>query len=237
MKLLEHPRARPLALLAGALLLLAFLFTLRAPPPSPDPLPRPAAGNAVDPAFHDRLGALEARLASDPANVDLRLTVARLLHDAHRHAAAAEHFERFLEQRPDDRQAWLDLANVYAAAGQWAEAERASRALLEILPEDVSARYNMGAIAANTARFDEAKNWWAMVAEQRTDVQLQAQAIASLQQLDALQDGASGGAPPLRPGQRELPPGHPPLDGVTATNRAGDALDRFVVARPVKMPG
>jgi len=246
MRSLSAPSLTAAGVLAVGVLSLAFLASPRPAPPTPSTGAAQGASTLADAAFYDRLASLEAQLAAAPDDAELRLTVARLLHDAHRHAAAAGHFERYLAVRPTDRQAWLDLANVYAAAGRWAEAERASRALLDLLPSDPSAWYNLGAIAANTGRPDEARAWWSKLTNQTEDLALRTQAAASLERLDALaREGTTAPpaerAPPLRPGQTALPPGHPPIaEGEGAPIADGwdaDVRHRMVVARPIRTPG
>ena len=143
--------------------------------------------NGEGPALHENIDILKERVAHTPNDTTLLNHVAQLLHDAGRYEEAADYYNQYLERAPQSVQGWLDLANVYAALNDWDGALRASESLLAFRPENPSAMYNMGAILANTARKDEAHQWWTRVAEQEQDPDLALQASLSLQQL--------GGAP------------------------------------------
>ncbi|MDX1530198.1 MAG: tetratricopeptide repeat protein [Rhodothermales bacterium] len=250
---------QPLLLLVGGFLLFAGLLYARineqpgyeweplpsaAAPAAPSAAPAPSAAN-VDPSFHGQIMALKAQVAQRPDDADALRQLAGLLHDAHQLDEAAAHYARYLALAPNDRQAWLDLANAYGALEAWDDAEAASRRMLERFPNDPSALYNLGAITANAGRYDEARTWWERVRDQQADAALAAQAEGSLRQLAALEarppsdadasaapaavTSAGGAAPPLRPDQRTLPEGHPPI---ASAGRSAPA-SRFVAARPV----
>ena len=182
--------SNPLVLLAAGFVVVATLAYVsgRDPaPPSWSPvenvaIPTPSAEN-VDPGFHARLMTLRDRLAASPDDTTALLEAARLEQDAHQLEAAADHYERLLALVPDRHQAWLDLANVYAGLGQWDEARAASERMLARFPGDASARYNLGAIAANGGDLPAAREHWTAVRD-GDDSALAAQAIASLAQLD-----------------------------------------------------
>src|SRR5690606_30006753 len=86
-----------------------------------------------------------------------------------------------------------DLANVYAGLARWEDARDVSERMLERFPDDPSAMYNLGAIAANQGDLDEARRWWTPVRD-GADGALAAQAEASLAQLDGI-----AAAPAARP--------------------------------------
>jgi predicted Zn-dependent protease len=86
----------------------------------------PVAGTRVEPsrenvapAFAREVAALAQRLAASPSDSMALLRLGRLYQDAHRPAAAAGYYRRYLQRVPADRQAWLDLAAVTAATGDW----------------------------------------------------------------------------------------------------------------------
>jgi tetratricopeptide (TPR) repeat protein len=55
---------------------------------------------------------LEQALASEPNNVELRMTYARALREQRKFAAAAQEFARAAQARPDSAEAWSDLAGM-----------------------------------------------------------------------------------------------------------------------------
>lgn len=55
---------------------------------------------------------LKAAVASDPANFDVRMDLARALRDQHEYATAAQQFFAATKLRPDSLPAWNDLAAV-----------------------------------------------------------------------------------------------------------------------------
>ena len=172
------------------------------------PAAPPPSSENVDPTFHARLIALEKEAAAAPTDTAALLALARFQQDAHQLGAAAESYERLLAAAPDHRQAYLDLALVYAEEGRPDEARRVTRALLDRLPNDPAARYNLGALAANDGDYEAARAQWQAVAA-GADAGLAEQARASLAQLDAL---AARPAPSPSSAQRTaLPSGHPPL--------------------------
>lgn len=203
------PRRLPsnaLALLTGGFALFALLAYLRTSDSGAEPgwqavetvspaSPAPSADN-VDPGFHARLMTLRDRLTASPDDTTALLEAARLEQDAHQLAASAEHYERFLALATERRQVWLDLANVYAGLGQWDDAREASERMLVYFPDDPSARYNLGAIAANGGDYDAARQHWTAVRDSH-DEALASQAATSLAQLDGL-----AASPPRRPAER-----------------------------------
>ncbi len=206
-------------LLAGGFVLLALFAYLPSrnagSPPAPnwtsvEEAVAPSSEN-VDPSFHARLMTLRTQLDAAPEDTILLLEAARLQQDAHQHEESAASYERYLALAPDNRQVWLDLANVYAGMGRWDEAQRVSNALLERVPNDPSAMYNLGAIAANQDNPTEARQWWARVRD-GSDTALATQATNSLAQLDR----SSSGQTTQRPAASRPPPHAAPGQPVMA---------------------
>lgn len=137
----------------------------------------------VAPAFSHEITALQQRLAANPADSASLLRLARLQQDAHQPAASARYYRQYLQRAPGDRQAWLDLAAVTAATGDWDGALAATTALLARDSLDPAALFNRGAIHANRGETAEARRWWARAAAQTRDPQLAQQAAAALRRL------------------------------------------------------
>ena len=141
----------------------------------------------MTPDLHAELQTLRQRVATAPDDAEARLRLARLLRDGHQAEAALSHFERYLELRPGDHQAWLDAAQTYGMLARWSDAQRLTEAMLVQFPDDPSALYNLGAIHANAGRFDAARAAWTTVARQEDDPGMRDKATWALQKLDRVQ--------------------------------------------------
>jgi tetratricopeptide (TPR) repeat protein len=145
--------------------------------------PGPVSGE-----FRHEMAILEDRLAEDPADTDALLRSAVLLQDAHQPAEAAQRYRRLLAIDPRNRQAWLDLANVAAEAGDWPGALEATEGLLAAFPDDPEGLWNLGAIHANQNRTEEARAAWRRAAEQTADPEIAGRAADALERIgDAAQ--------------------------------------------------
>lgn len=231
-----------LLLLGGAILgLLVLAYALQDAPASgavntpvaaATPPVQPSSNN-VDPSFHTQLMALQQQVEDAPDDTTHLARLARMQQDGHRMEEAAASYERLIALAPDHRQAHLDLALVYGELGRWDDARRVTRALLAQDGEDPSGLYNLGAIAANTGDYDEARSVWLRVQAQARDAEMAQRATSSLQQLDALAtqsapapttapaQAPSGGLAPVRErmngetpaASQPMPAGHPPVAG------------------------
>ena len=134
---------------------------------------------------HINIDALKARVEGAPNDTTLLNHLAQVLHDEGKYEEAAVYYEKFLKLSPQSVQGWLDLANVYAALKEWDKALEASTFLLDFVPHHPSAMYNMGAIHANLANFDEAIYWWTQVRDQQENPDLALQATQSLNQIQS----------------------------------------------------
>lgn len=88
-----------------------------------------------------RSGRIDAALASAramvkarPKDLEARLTLAFLLHQAGEHDQAIHHMERVVAARPDDPQARNNLANVLMAVGRWSDAVAQFRRATDMSP-------------------------------------------------------------------------------------------------------
>jgi Flp pilus assembly protein TadD len=140
--------------------------------------PGPVSGE-----FRHEMAILEDRLAKDPADAEALLRSAVLLQDAHQPAEAAGRYRRLLAIDPRNRQAWLDLANVAAEAGDADGALAATEGLLAQFPDDPEGLWNLGAIHANAGRLEEARAAWRPAAEQTADPEIARRAAEALEQI------------------------------------------------------
>ena len=137
----------------------------------------------VSHGFRVRMARLENRIREEPEDTTALAEMAALLQDAHRPDSAAVLYERYVRLHPENRQAWLDLANNYGEVGKWQRAEEAMRRMLEHYPEDPAGMFNLGAIAANRGDMKAASEWWTRV-RQAPDPALSAMAADALARID-----------------------------------------------------
>lgn len=145
----------------------------------------PSAEN-IAPSFHVETEALRQQLEANPQDTTALLRMARLKQDGHREEEAVQYYRRYLALQPERRAAWLDLIQVYGALQRWDDAREAVAQMLDRFPDDPAALYNLGAIHANTGRFEEARATWQRVARQGADPAMQAMASQALGRLDTM---------------------------------------------------
>jgi Flp pilus assembly protein TadD len=104
--------------------------------------------------------ALTRRVGGAPDDRDLRLELARLLHDGHRPGEAVAHYRAAVELDPDEAQAYYDLAAVLVELEEWDQAEAVLLRRRERAPDDAVALYDLGAIRANRGDEIGAVRWW-----------------------------------------------------------------------------
>jgi len=142
----------------------------------------PTGDNVADSYFHE-LFVLRSKIAANPSDTLAMRQLGRLLQDGHRMDEAISTYENYLEAHPDNHQVWLDLAASRASNKQWSDAKVGLRKMMEKYPGDESARYNLGAIAANEGKFEEARSVWSDLATQAQDSAVKTMATSSLSRL------------------------------------------------------
>ena len=162
-----------------AVTVVAFLANRGGPPQPADswghettPVETAHAAIGVAEAFGKRVEALEARVAQDPENRQLRLELARLLHDGHRAGAAVAHYRKAIDLDPSQAQTYYDLAAALSGEELWDEAVSALEERLVLDPDDAVALYNVGAIRAGQGRAEEARRYWRLARSITSDPDL-----------------------------------------------------------------
>lgn len=130
-----------------------------------------------------QLDALRMRVVESPEDTMHVVRLARMLQNAHQPDEASKYFKHYLALRPENRQAWLDLAQNLAELKRWEEAQKAMESMLTHFPDDPSGLYNLGAIYANQARIEEARQIWTQVATQSSDLSVAEMAASSIDRL------------------------------------------------------
>lgn len=128
-------------------------------PPAPDVAPFEPSADNVNTGVASRLHALRQRIVADPGDTTALLELARTLHDGHQPAEAAVIYSRYLESNPENSEVWYDLADSHGRAGDWAAAGRAMQSLLERVPGDGKALFNMGVTEIRLGNTTAARDW------------------------------------------------------------------------------
>lgn len=153
-----------------------------------------AQTDIVGPVAHEfrvLLDSLQTVVAANPDGADVRLALARALHDAHMLPEAIAHYEILVAAEPGVTAMHLDLAQAHAQLEQWEQAGGIMERLLEQDPENAAVLYNLGAIAANRGDPTAAGKWWNRMLDLEGDSVFDERARMSLRQLeDGRRDGS-----------------------------------------------
>lgn len=157
---------------------------LRAQAGAPAAVPgvTPSADNVSDGYYHE-IFVLEEMIAANPSDTVALAKLGRLTQDGHDFNKARSAYEAYLKLRPDGRQVWIDLTAVLAGLKDWQAAEATLQEMLGHFPGDETALYNLGALAANAGRFDEARTRWTDLMESASDPDMRARTASSLKRL------------------------------------------------------
>jgi tetratricopeptide (TPR) repeat protein len=101
---------------------------------------------------------------------------------------ALQVFDKVIQLKPDDPQAWLQLANVLVALGRKAEALLVYQRVLKLNPQQWDAAFQCGLLLHEAERFEEALSCFDCCGEWRTDhvptLQARARALRGLKRFD-----------------------------------------------------
>jgi tetratricopeptide (TPR) repeat protein len=95
-------------------------------------------------------------LAVDPDDIDSRNALGNLLYEVGDPGAAAAEFVTIVERRPDNADAWFNLAFVHESRNDLVNAERCFRRALELNPKIDRAWYGLGLTLIRSGRLEEA---------------------------------------------------------------------------------
>jgi len=123
-----------------------------AEPTAPQPLEELKRRAAV---AKEKLAPLRKDVAENPGDPRKHSILGRALIDAHHMREAVGHYETAAELDPDYRRL-LDLGRAYDLAARLDEAEATYRTVLDMLPDQPAALYNLGKLAHRRERYEEA---------------------------------------------------------------------------------
>ena len=132
-------------------------------------------------AEFERLGdKIKAQPETDTSDV---LIYARMLLDAHQAANALPLFERYVKAAPKNTAVMLDLSVAYFETKNQDKAEAITRRVLQVDPENTTAMYNLGALAAVREKKAEAREIWQQLIDSYPDSPDAARAQEMMKQL------------------------------------------------------
>ena len=126
---------------------------------------------------------LQMAVEESPNDTVSIVKLARFYHDAHSLEKAIPMYERYLKLRPENTQAWADLADCQVNLQDMDAARATMEAALEHFPDNPTMLYNLGAIHANAGRFPLAIQYWKQVSTMDADESVKNMAIAGLEKL------------------------------------------------------
>ncbi|HEX8619638.1 MAG TPA: tetratricopeptide repeat protein, partial [Thermoanaerobaculia bacterium] len=95
-------------------------------------------------------------LESDPQSLEVNVTLGHLRRQTGRYPEAIDAFMRVLTQQPNHADAWLGIADTYAAAGDAKNAEQAYRRAITLQPNYWGGYNQLGAFYYQQSRYNDA---------------------------------------------------------------------------------
>ncbi len=110
---------------------------------------QPAGANmAVLPQIED----MERQVKADPTNFGLTLQLANFLSDNRFYDKAITYYQAYLQKKPKDTNARVDMGICYKEIGQYDNATREMRKALEYDPTHLFAAFNLGIVALDEGK-------------------------------------------------------------------------------------
>ncbi len=103
---------------------------------------------------------MEQRLAANPNDHQLILTLANVLHDNRFLDKAIVYYKRYLEHHPDDADALVDVGICYNDLNQLDEAKQWMQKALVRTPNHLLAHFNLGIVSLRAGNVEEANEWF-----------------------------------------------------------------------------
>ncbi|MGE4506372.1 MAG: tetratricopeptide repeat protein, partial [Desulfovibrionaceae bacterium] len=117
-------------------------------------------------AVRDMLAALEARIEADPGDAEALLQAATIYLMRRDAGHAGSYITRAREAAKDDTLALMQVAKLYFDIGEFEPARESMARILELEPENMFARFNMGVLLKyRLEKSKEAEEYFRQVAE------------------------------------------------------------------------
>jgi Flp pilus assembly protein TadD len=95
---------------------------------------------------------MEQQVKANPANLDMMLHLANILNDNRFYDKAIKYYKMYLEKRPKDTNARVDMGICYKEIGSYDDAVREMKEALEYEPKHLFATYNLGIVALDEGK-------------------------------------------------------------------------------------
>ena len=128
------------------------------------------------------LNELEAQVSANPDDTGQRLHLANFAHDNRFYDKAIEHYHKYLEKKPNDPDALVDLGICYNDVGKFTEARSFMMKALEVSPKHLLAHFNLGIVNLKAGDIEQSNDWFKKTAALSPDSEIGKRAQALLEQ-------------------------------------------------------
>lgn len=125
---------------------------------------------------------LEAQVASQPKNLDLRRDLGNHLMDARFYDRAIAVYREYLKSRPEDANVRVDMGICMKENGDLEGAKTEMKQALKSVPEHIQAHYNLGIVCLVQGNIPEANEWFTKTSNLAPQSELGQRARQMLQQ-------------------------------------------------------
>ena len=146
----------------------------------------PGSGN-VKSSAREKLELLEDKYNENPSDTANAQEYARMLAAAHQPEKAVEIYEGILSSDENRMDVRFELATVYYNLQKYDEAKEQLQIALNYDPNNLEAKYNLGAIEASQGNKEKAKEYWTDIVENHPESDVANIAKSSLQRLEGNQ--------------------------------------------------
>ncbi len=122
--------------------------------------PPAQAGTGANMEAMNKLNELEQAANANPGDLKARLTVANFAHDSRFYEKAIQHYKLYLEKKPDDPDALVDLGICFNDLGNLDEARKYMEQALKGAPKHLLAHFNLGIVSLRSGDMKAANDWF-----------------------------------------------------------------------------
>lgn len=125
--------------------------------------PQQEVGASANMQAMTRLNELEQVANASPNDLKARLAVANFAHDNRFYDKAIEHYKTYLEKKPNDPDALVDLGICYNDEGNLTEARKYMEQALKSSPKHLLGHFNLGIVSLRQGDLKGANDWFTKV--------------------------------------------------------------------------
>jgi Flp pilus assembly protein TadD len=145
---------------------------------------QPATGQPAGPDMNAlaHINEIEAKVKTQPSNMDLRIELANHLMDARFYDRAIVAYREVLKLQPANANARVDMGICMKETGDFEGAKAEMKRALKDVPEHLQAHYNLGIVCLVQGNLQEANQWFTKTANLSPNSELGQRAQQMLQQ-------------------------------------------------------